>query len=106
MEVNWLTDGILLSQDKYIKDLLSKVNMSNKKLAFTPCCLTIKFAHKNFEGFDDPTCIDKLLVAYNIGASPGLNINSSELSITIHASTNQKLLARCQMDSAIFDWHS
>lgn len=29
--------------------------MSNAKPVFTPSCPIIKFVHKDFEGFDDPT---------------------------------------------------
>jgi hypothetical protein len=36
IEVNKIPGGILLSQEKYVNDLLKKVGMSNSKLASTP----------------------------------------------------------------------
>ena len=54
VEASWSTDGLFLSQNKYIRDLLVKAKMDAAKSISTPACPKVTFTSSS-EDFIDLT---------------------------------------------------
>lgn len=55
VEVSWLSDGLQLTQSKYIKDLLHRANMQDASSVSTPSTPQIDLTGMTSDAFDDPT---------------------------------------------------
>lgn len=55
LKIIWLNDGLLLSQCKYIKDLLSRSKMLNAKTITSPMAASLKLSKVDWSSFDDST---------------------------------------------------
>lgn len=61
IEVYHTFRGIILSQQKYIKDLLEKVGMTVCKSVQKPISICIKVGKYDATSFPDPTCYSQLM---------------------------------------------
>lgn len=55
IEISYLPDGILISQEKYARDILSQTNMLSTKRVTSPMATSNKLSLSNTPSFSDPT---------------------------------------------------
>lgn len=61
LEIDYTSDGILLSQTKYIKNLLTRSNLLQAKPMSSPMASSLKLSKFDVPDFDDPALYRSLV---------------------------------------------
>ncbi|KAB1227925.1 Retrovirus-related Pol polyprotein from transposon TNT 1-94 [Morella rubra] len=79
VEVHHLSNGLLLTQQKYIADLLRRTNMSTAKLVHTPMATTAPLSARDGTAFEDPTLYRSV-----VGSLQYLSFTRPDLSYAVN----------------------
>uniref|UniRef100_A0A0A9FMU9 Reverse transcriptase Ty1/copia-type domain-containing protein n=1 Tax=Arundo donax TaxID=35708 RepID=A0A0A9FMU9_ARUDO len=105
IEVSSTPDGIYLSQEKYIQDLLSRIALINDRTVDTPMELGVHLQPIDSEPLDDPTRYHHL-----IGSLVYLGITHPGISHSVHilsqfVSSHSATLCSPSSCSTILSWN-
>ena len=111
IEVKNLRDGILLTQEKYTKDLLHRVNMSNCKPMNTPMAVSEKLSiyEEDLLGTQDTSCYRSIVggLQYLTLTRPDISFAVNKvcqflhMPITVHWSEVKRILQYLKFTSGI-----
>lgn len=79
IEVSQNTEGITLSQQRYVLDILKRTNMQDAKPVSTPMATSVQLSAFDGEVFENPT-----LYRSTIGALQYLSITRPDIAFTVN----------------------
>ena len=79
IQISHITNGLILSQSKYITDLLCKTDMIDAKASLTPCLPYQRLSKDDGVSFDNPTLYRSI-----VGALQYLTFTRPDISFAVH----------------------
>ncbi|KAJ8763992.1 hypothetical protein K2173_004863 [Erythroxylum novogranatense] len=79
VEVSWISDGLQLTQSKYIKDLLHRANMQDASSVSTPSTPQSDLTGTTSEAFEDPTLYRQI-----VGGLQYLALTRPDVTMTVN----------------------
>jgi hypothetical protein len=79
IEISFMHEGLFLSQEKYIQDLLDRASLTNHRIAKTPMKLNVHLMPTDGEPFADPT-----RYCHIVGSLVYLGVTRPDISYSVH----------------------